>query len=579
MRHEPLLLPVAALATGILIAHFVYFTLSDLVVPAALSGIVAGAAFAVPAARRTRLAAICALILIAGIATQVVHRQGRAPRLNADDNETVLLSGCVINPPVFSPNREQFTLQLAPKAAARISVNLKGDAKLPLEYGQQVEVAAKIRSPRNYQNPEAFDYVGYLANQHIYWTGSVAALGDIRLVPGRCGSRTIAWIYGVRTWALARLTKLYPDDLHTRGLLQATLIGETSGVERRWTNDFRVTGTYHALVISGLHISVFAFTLLLILRLLNVRRIPAMCVAALACWLYAFISGFNSPAVRAAAGFSLFLGASCCFRKTRTLNLLAVIGIIYLALDPDQLFDPAFQLSFLSCAIIGVFAIPIMERLVKPFRTSVKRFDQLSYDPQLEQRAAQWRVELRLFAETLRAWTGLSQPTARFLVSRSVLVTAFTANIAIVSACMQFGLALPMISYFHRLSATGISANLIVVPLLSLVVPFGFASILTGWHGLAVVTKLLLDWAEFVGSVARSLRACVAHSRIAPLDCDRVLCLAFSACDSGSAKPPMDRAGSCLLTASIWPDLLAAMEARNPARHAGAYSDRCEPRR
>jgi hypothetical protein len=66
--------------------------------------------------------------------------------LNADDNEIVLLSGCVINPPVFSPNREQFTLQLAPNAAARISVNLKG-ANLPLEYGRQVEVAAKSVHP------------------------------------------------------------------------------------------------------------------------------------------------------------------------------------------------------------------------------------------------------------------------------------------------------------------------------------------------------------------------------------------------------------------------------------------------
>src|ERR1700722_1364433 len=93
-------------------------------------------------------------------------------------------------------------------------------------------------------------------------------------------------------------------------LLQATLLGETSGVERRWTSDFRATGTYHALVISGLHISVLAYTLLLLLRLLQVRRVPALGIAALVCWLYAFLSGFNSPAVRSAAAFSLFLIAS-----------------------------------------------------------------------------------------------------------------------------------------------------------------------------------------------------------------------------------------------------------------------------
>ncbi len=56
------------------------------------------------------------------------------------------------------------------------------------------------------------------------------------------------------------------------------------------------------------------------------------------------------------------------------------------------------------------------------------------------------------------------------------------ADAVIVSACVQFGLALPMVTYFHRLSITGLSANIVVIPLLSLVVPLGFASIATGWH-------------------------------------------------------------------------------------------------
>jgi len=500
VRREPLLVPLAALATGILIAHFFYFRLPDVLGALALSGILAILAQVLPSGRRMRLVTCCLLLAIVGIVTQVIHRQGRAPRLNAEDTETVLVSGCVINPPVFSPNREQFTLQLAPHAAARISVNLKGNANLGLDYGQAVEVVAKIRSPRNYQNPGAFDLVGYLAHQHIYWLGTVSNPGDIRVLSGRCGSRAVSWIYSIRTWSLGRLARLYPDDPHTRGLLQATLIGETSGVDRRWTNDFRVTGTYHALVISGLHISVLAMTLLLIFRLAHLRRVPSLLVASVVCWLYAFISGFNSPAVRAAAGFTLFMAASYFFRKTRTLNLLAAIGIIYLLFDPDHLFDPSFQLSFLSCAIIGAFAIPAMDRFTRPLRASVKRFDQIPYDAQIEQRAAQWRVELRLFTETLRVWSGLSERVVQFIVSKSVLLAAFVADVVILSACVQFGLALPMISYFHRISFTGLSANVIVVPLLSLVVPIGFASIFTGWHWLAALTKILLRWAEWVAT-------------------------------------------------------------------------------
>jgi competence protein ComEC len=495
---EPLLLPVCALSAGILAAHYFFFSFSDLLVSIVFIALGLGAAYILPSAPTVRLGMVCASLLVAGIGTQIIHRHTRIPRLNAEDTETVLLSGCVTNPPAFSAGREQFTLQLAPKAAARISVTLKHNQKLYLNYGQQVEAVAKIRSPRNFQNPASFDYVGYLAGQHIYWTGSVSDPSGIRILAGRCGSWSISWLYAVRTWALDRLTRLYPDDQHTSALLQATLLGETSGIERPWTDDFRVTGTYHALVISGQHVSVLALTLLFILRLLRLRRIPALFVASAASWFYAFISGFSSPVVRAAGGFTLFLAASYCYRKTRILNVLAAVGLIYLAFDPDELFDPSFQLSFLSAAAIAVFAIPVMERWTEPLRMAVKRFDQSGYDPLVEHKAAQWRVELRLLAETLHAWSGLSERAARYLVEKGALAAAFIAEAVIVSASVQFGLALPMIAYFHRLSLTGLSANIVVIPLLSLVVPLGFASIVAAWHPLATVTKILLQWAELV---------------------------------------------------------------------------------
>ena len=500
MRREPLILPVSALAAGILIGHFFFFNLRDLAVPGTLFVCLVILCLVWRAGHRLRLATICAALLFAGIGTQVLHRNTRKPRLNAADGETVLLSGCIVNPTVFSPDREQFTLQMARETSARITLNLKTDARTVLSYGQRVEVAGKIRSPRNFQNPDSFDYAGYLAAQHIYWTASVASPSDIKVLDGRCGLRAMSWLYAIRTWALDRLTKLYPDDPHTAALLQATLLGETSGVQRRWTSDFRVTGTYHALVISGQHVSVLALTLLLILRLLRFRRVPALGVATLASWLYAIISGFSSPVVRAAGGFTVFLVASYCFRKTRILNVLGLVGLVYLLFDPDELFDPSFQLSFLSAAAIAAFAIPVMEQITEPLRAAVKRFDQAAFDAQVEPKAAQWRVEFRLLAETLRLWTRLPAGASRRLVEKGVLLAAFILDAIIVSACVQFGLALPMIAYFHRLSITGLSANIVIIPLLSLVVPLGFACIFSGWHFLAWIAAILLKAAEVVAA-------------------------------------------------------------------------------
>lgn len=507
MLREPLFFPALALASGVLFGH-----LNPRSGPAAPSCWVAASVLLLfpfirlwtrgEGARWAKVVLIAACLsgFSAGLASEKTHHLQRRPRLNAEDGETLLISGCVVNPPVFSPGREQFTVALTPTASARFTLNLQDGATFPLRYGDRIEATATLRSPRNFGNPGAFNYEGYLAEQGIFWNASVASPGDLHKVSGQCGTRVVRALYDVRSWALARLNALYLEDRPTAALLAATLLGETAGVEKRWTNDFRVTGTYHALVISGQHVSVLATTLLLILRLLYFRRLQALAVAVAACWTYAFVSGFTAPVVRAAGAFSLFLIASYLFRRLRVFNVLAAIAIAYLLFAPHQLFDASFQLSFLSAAAIAAFAVPLIESTTAPLRASVKRFDQQNYAAQVDVEAAGWRVELHLLADTIRQWTGLSKRWTDRLVPPAVHLGTFAAEAVAVSACVQFGLALPMITYFHRLSITGLSANIVVIPLLSAVVPLGFAAVLTGWTPLAALTRWPLLWAENIAT-------------------------------------------------------------------------------
>ena len=327
-----------------------------------------------------------------------------------------------------------------------------------------------------------------------------ANVADIQLQSGRCGHPLLGWLFAVRTSALERLDKLYGADTRTSLLLRAILLGQTAGIERRWTDDFRITGTYHALVISGQHVSVLAMTMLFCLRLLNLGRIPSLGLATLASWLYAFISGLSAPVVRAAGGFTLVLIACYLFRRVRLVNILSAVAAVYLVFDPDQLFDPSFQLSFLSAAALALLAIPLMERWTEPLRVAARSSDRMLADMARDPRIATLRVELRLVAETLHAWTNLPKRAALSLTSLGARAFVFLAEGMIVSACVQFGLALPMITYFHRISLTGLAANIVVVPLLSVVVPCGFAAILTGWHPLASLTGAFLHWAELVAA-------------------------------------------------------------------------------
>lgn len=462
------------------------------------------AGLAIVAVRRSRglsLACCLAALVFAGILVDVAHVPGPAPYIDASSQETVILSGCVVDPPIFYEGRDQFTVELAPKAGARVSLNIReGETPPDLHYGQRVEFEARVRPVRNFHNPGSFDYASYSARRQIYWTASVRVGGAIQVLPGRCGSRFFAAIFALRTAALHRIEDLYRDDAYAIGMMEAVLLGESTKLEKIWTEHFRRTGTFHALVISGMHVTVLAGTLLFLLRLCFMGEIPALVITAIGAWVYALVTGWSAPVVRAAGGFTLYLVGRYFYRQRRLMNLLAAVAIAYLVYDPGQMFESSFQLSFLSVAAIGALAAPFIERTSAPFRHALVGVTDPKRDFSLAPKLAQFRIELRLLAETLALHMRLPEKWLLRGIAVLLGIVFYVYEMVVISTVIQVGLALPMAIYFHRISFSGLSANVLIVPLLSVVVPIGFFAIFTGWHWAAATADGLLVAAEKVAS-------------------------------------------------------------------------------
>ena len=404
----------------------------------------------------------------------------------------MILEGCVVEPTVFSENREQFTLELDPGARARISLNLADNAPPQrLDYGQRIEIEARIRPPHNYDNPGSFDYALYLARQKIFWTTTMARGSTARILPGRCGSRFLAFVFALRTAAVERSENVYCDP-YSVGMMEAVLIGEKSKLQKVWTEDFRRTGTYHTLVIAGFHVTILAGCLLFLLRVCTFDEMTALALACAAAWLLRPRLRVQRPVVRAASGFTLYALARFFYRRGRVLNLLAAVALVYLLWDPGQLFDAAFQLSFLCVATIGALAAPLLQATSIPLAYALKNPGVIEADPHLAPRAAQFRVELRLIAETLHRLAHLPQRWFLECLAFSLRVAVFAYELAVISIVVQIGLALPMAIYFHRISFSGFSSNLIVTPLMGALVPIGFLAIFTGWHWTAFLASRML---------------------------------------------------------------------------------------
>ena len=487
---DPLILPVAAIVSGILLGRALTFSRSGAAWPAAVFVLLA-----LCSTPRLRRCCLLLALIFAGAFADAWHRPGPRPQIDAGSRETVILAGCAVEPTVLSPGRQQFTLELDPGARARVSLPLDDDRPLQrLEYGQRVEIEARIRPPRNFNNPGSFDYAGYLARQKIFWTASMTRGSTARVLPGRCGWRAMAWIFALRGMALDRIERLYADE-YTVGMMQAMLIGESSQLQKIWTENFRRTGTFHALVISGAHVAVLAGVLLFLLRICLLGEIPALTLTAGAAWLYALVSGFSPPVARAAAGFTLYLVARFFFRRGRVLNLLAAVAVIYLLCDPGDLGDASFQLSFLCVAALGALAAPLLEATSAPFARGLRDIQNREADPYLAARVAQFRIEIRLAAETLEAWCRAPAGWCAIGLAVPLRAAIFVYEMALISLAIQIGLALPMVVYFHRISFTGLTANVIIVPLLEAAVPVGFLAIFTGWHAAAALAGWLLKLA------------------------------------------------------------------------------------
>ncbi|HEV2447152.1 MAG TPA: ComEC/Rec2 family competence protein [Candidatus Sulfopaludibacter sp.] len=494
---DPLLGPLAAIASGILVSRFVPFHQSELLAATAALFLLGIAAMW----RDSRVVAgtcCCVGLFFAGALTALAHAPGPPPRVDAEAREIVILGGCVVEPPAISGERERFTLELEPRARAQVTLYARPGEPLPdLHYGQNIELDARVRKPRNYGNPGAFDYAHYLARSDIYWTASGAA-GTVHVLPGRCGSRFQKSVMDLRAAGMARIERLYRGSDYRTGMMQALLLGQTYAVQKGWTDPYRNTGTFHTIVISGTHVAIVAAFLLFLLRICMVNETLAMAITAASAWLYALVSGWGAPCVRSAAGLTLVMAAGYFYRERRPLNLLAAVAIGFLALDPDQLFEASFQLSFLAVAFLGAFATPLIRATSGPLARGLADLADTDRDIHLPPRVAQFRVEMRLLAETLHRALRLPVRAARPAVTAPARAIFFLFEITAISAVIQTGLALPMVVYFHRVGLTGLSANALVVPVMGAAVPVGFVAVFTGWAWLAAVGGWMLSLSQAI---------------------------------------------------------------------------------
>lgn len=137
-------------------------------------------------------------------------------------------------------------------------------------------------------------------------------------------------------------------------VIAAMAMGDKSALNQETKEAYSISGTSHILAVSGLHIGII-FQLIILLLGGKRRSKLTIILSTTIVWAYVIFIGFPASAVRAATMLSIYSMVLLSLRPDPTLNTLALAYIIMVLVNPFNIFDIGFQMSFLAMGSILLF--------------------------------------------------------------------------------------------------------------------------------------------------------------------------------------------------------------------------------
>jgi competence protein ComEC len=331
--------------------------------------------------------------------------------------------------------------------------------------------------------------------------------------------RYAAFMQGLRDTIDARIRGRLDGD--QRAIATALLTGRRDAISQPVNDAMFISGLGHVLSISGYHMAVVAGVVFFAVRAL-LALIPgltvsfpikkwAAAVALIAAAFYLLLSGAEVATQRSFFMTAVVLIAVMVDRRAITFRTLAVAAMIVLAVAPEALVHPSFQMSF--AATLGLVAL-VQVGMPRLFATP---------DSSTAARVALWG----------------GREVAMLLLASLVAGLATTPYAAF---------------HFHRVTPYGVLANLAAMPVVSALVmpagllgliaaPFGFDGFF--WSLMGVGIDCMIAFTQWVAGLPGAV------GRMAAFGTGPLIAATIGIILMGLLRTPLRWSGALVLVASI----------------------------
>lgn len=259
--------------------------------------------------------------------------------------ENIAIEGTIWEKPYFYNDKQYVVIKTDKVDGENVTMKVRVNV---LDLPEEAELNTKVKLRANLYKVSGLDGASSsLKAQNICLVGGCKAntftvLGD--------ADKTLRYhLMSLRYRLTDTIYSLFPNDIG--GFIAGIVLGETDFLDEVTMESFRITGTSHILVVSGLHVAIWSGFLYKIFSLLLRKRLSAV-ISIVFLLIYMVFTGFTPSVIRAGTMMILNYIAIIFREKPDSLNTLGISALVLTACDPFSLYSVGTVFSFAS--VLGI---------------------------------------------------------------------------------------------------------------------------------------------------------------------------------------------------------------------------------
>lgn len=286
-------------------------------------------------------------IVVSNTQIKTINKKYEEAYLSFTENET--LTGIVESLEKSNEFNNTYIIKITrPNKYTRMKLLLKTNKIL--EYGDKIEVKGNYEKADIQRNYKGFDYLQYLKTKKIY---GILNCKDVKIISKDNKNDIESIVYGVNKKAKENIKKIF--DKKTANLLIGILIGDNKELDNNIIENFKNSGVYHILAISGTHISYIVIILELMINQLNIDKRIRKIILIIGIIFFTLVTNSGVSIIRAAMMTIMGIVANILYRKSDIVNNIAISMLVLLVINPFTILDISFQLSY--GGVIGIILL------------------------------------------------------------------------------------------------------------------------------------------------------------------------------------------------------------------------------